>query len=350
VEGPIHGKPRAAMPVGFSFAAMLDTEPVSGPGSAVADDTGNRRCIVLAMLLCRLTAVSLVSVLVMAGPVLAQSPAPATSPGEQHDPTWTSSSGLAFALFPAGDIFPVYVADPHRPTIAIVSHFYNRQEIPNSGSPRMWLSAGGRFGLLRIDSGSPGARSWQVSFDAGLDAVFDTEYRSDLIGLDGNYGLTLTTASDDPWAVKVGLLHVSAHLGDEYIERTGAKRINYHREELAIGAAWRFSPRWRGYGELAGAYLLAFDQQEPLRLQGGLEYESVPRLWGGRFAWYSAADLQSWQERSWRVDTTVQAGIVTRANGRTYRLLLEYLDGRPRIGEFFKETESSLAFGLRIEP
>ncbi len=213
----------------------------------------------------------------------------------------------------------------------------------------MWLSAGGRFGILRIDAPRAGGRSWQVSIEAGLDGLFDTQHRADLIALDGNYGLTVTTASGSPWAFKIAILHTSAHLGDEYGDRTGRVRIDYTREEVALGVAWRFRPRWRLYGELAGAYVQRNDGQEPWRLQAGLEYESTPRLWNGRFAWYSAADLGSWEERGWRLDPTVQAGIVTRVNGRTYRVLLEYLDGRPQVGEFFKNTEASLALGFRID-
>jgi hypothetical protein len=40
---------------------------------------------------------------------------------------------------------------------------------------------------------------------------------------------------------------------------------------------------------------------------------------------------------------------VTRSNGHTYRLLVEYLDGRPQVSEFFKDTEASLGVGFRID-
>jgi uncharacterized protein DUF1207 len=271
------------------------------------------------------------------GPVLAQT-----------EPTWATPSGIVWTLFPAGDVFPVYVADPHRPGNAIVPRFYVREDIPNTRSPRWCLSAGGRFGILRIDN-VPAERSWQVGIEAGLDALFDMQNKNDLIGMDGNYGLTVTTASDGPWAFKIAVLHTSAHLGDEYAQRTATDRINYTREELALATGWRFHPRWRLYGEAGVGYVLRSDDQKPWRLQWGLEYTSAPRVWGGRFAWYSAADFASWDERGWRVDTTVQGGIVARSNGRTYRLLLEYVDGRPPIAEFFKNTEASLALGFRID-
>ena len=290
------------------------------------------------------------TVLAAAAPALAQSSVVDTNSTRlQREPTWKTPAGTAFILFPPGEVFPVYVADPHRPTNAIVPRFYVREDIPDTRSPRMWLSAGGRFGVLRIDTEKPDQRSWQVSMEAGLDALFDTQNKSDLIGLDGNYGLTMTTASTSAWTFKVAILHTSAHLGDEYAQRTGTVRINYTREEVAFASAWRFRPKWRLYGEVASGYILRSDAQEPLRLQWGVEYTSDPRLLGGRFAWYWAADFGSWDERDWRVDATLQGGIVARVNGRTYRLLVEYLDGRPPLAEFFKESEASLALGFRID-
>ena len=292
----------------------------------------------------------LIFVVVAAGPALAQSAGTSEpAPQEQRPPIWTTSSGLTFTLFPGGDVYPVYVADPHRPTNAIEGRFYTSPSIAFSGNPRAWLSAGGRLGLLRFGKAGAGARAWQLGIEAGMDALFDAEHKSENIGWDGNYGLTLTTASAAPWAFKVAMLHVSSHVGDEHAARTGRTRINYIRQELAVGATYRMAPAWRFYGEVGGAYDTGADEQEPWRVQGGAEYEAAPRLLGGRFAWYAAGDLASWQERDWRVDSTIQAGIVTRSNSHTYRLLIEYVDGRPQVGEFYKDTEGSLGIGLRID-
>lgn len=270
-------------------------------------------------------------------------------PDSQQEPTWTRPSGSRFELFPAGDVFPVFVADPHRPTNSIQNGFYPDPEIPATQSPRTLLSAGGRFGMLRFESADLTRRSWQISIEAGLDAVFDSQNRLDAIGWDGNYGLTVTTASAGRLAWKVAVLHVSAHIGDEYQDRVGGRRINYTRQEVAVGAAWRFSPRLRVYSEVGVAYTQRNEEQEPWRLQLGLEHESRPRVWGGRFATYVAADFSSMQERLWRLDTTLQGGLVTRSNGRTMRLFLELHDGRPTVGEFFRFSETIITIGFRID-
>ena len=271
------------------------------------------------------------------------------SSNQQHPLAWSHSSGRTFVLFPAGDLFPVYVADPQRPTNAITEMFYPAARIADTGSPRTGLSAGGRFGILRIDPATAGGRSWQISISAGLDAMFDSKHRLDALGWDGNYGLTVTTAKSGPLSLKVGVLHQSSHLGDEYQERTGATRTNYTREEVAFGARWRLSPQWQAYGETAVAYRNRYENQEPWRGQGGIEDETRPRIWGNRFAWYAAADLSATQERDWRLDTSVHGGIVTRSNGHTYRLGAGWTDGRPPIGEFFNMSEHWFTFGIWID-
>ena len=71
---------------------------------------------------------------------------------------------------------------------------------------------------MRIEPARPDGRVWQVSIEAGLDAYFDSQNRLDAVGWDGNYGLTVTTASSSPIALKIAVLHISAHGGDEYQE------------------------------------------------------------------------------------------------------------------------------------
>jgi hypothetical protein len=273
--------------------------------------------------------------------------APDSAAAAPGDPTFGSKT--LWTLFPAGEVFPVYVADPHRPANSMLFRWYTRKVIPVTTTRRTGLAAGGRFGLLRIDAAGPSRRSWQVSFDAGVDALFDSDYSNDAIGWDGNYGFTVTTGSKGPWSMKVGILHVSAHVGDEYEDRLNRKRIDYTREEIAVGVAWRPHPRLRIYGETGVAYQLLNVQQEPWRLQQGVEYETPMRVFGGRFAWYGAADLQAMQERKWRVDPVIQGGLVTRSGGRTYHLFMEYYNGRPPVTDFFATTESSITTGVRID-
>ena len=275
-----------------------------------------------------------------------------TSQAQQHfaagqqEPTWTLGSGGSLTLFPSGDVYPVYIADPHRPTNTLEEAFIAAGELPDAHGPLTRLAGGGRFGVVRIRPATPGGRSWQVSIEAGLDALFDSRNRLDVVGWDGNYGVTITTASGSPIALKIALLHISAHLGDEYQERTGRPRINYTREEVSVGAAWRWSHRWRAYVESGMGFRRGDTLLEPWRVQWGVEHESAA---GRRIGRYAAADFSSMQEREWRVDASVELGIVLRGGGRTSRILLQWHDGRPTANEFFGESISTLSMALRID-
>ena len=290
-------------------------------------------------------------VLLLSGrPAPAEDPPAGATPGDDlGDPVIELRSGRTIVLFPADDVFPVYVADPHRPGNAITVHFYTHTEISDSSDVRTGLKAGGRFGILRVDPAVPGGRSWQLSIDAGLDAQFDSYHKLDGIGWDGNYGLTFTTASGGPWSLKLGILHCSSHVGDEYAERTGRRRIDYTREEAALGLGFRLSRSWRAYGEVGVAYKQITEEQAPWRAEAGLEYDSRPKLFGGRFAWYLALDLAAWEERDWRLDVALQGGIKAKMHGRTWRIGGEYSNGRPPLGEFFQDTEARFTLGLWVD-
>jgi hypothetical protein len=280
----------------------------------------------------------------------AQTAAPGQPADEQKAPAWRVGSTRTVRLFPASDVYPVYVADPHRPTTAVVESFYVRTRVPQTRSPRTFLAGGGHLGMLRIESSAPGGRFWQVSIDAGLDGLFDSQFNNDAIGWDGNYGLTVTTATlTSPLAYKVAVLHQSAHLGDEYQERTGATRINYTREEVAFGIAWRFRPRWRAYGETGVAYIMRSDVQERWRWQSGVEYEAPPTVFGGRMAWYGAVDFSALEERDWRLDTALQGGLVSRSGNHAYRLFVQWYDGRVTLGQFSMLSEAALSLGLKVD-
>ena len=220
--------------------------------------------------------------------------------GRRRPPAWTLGSGRTLWLFPVGDVVqPVYIADIHRPMTAVMPQFYTRTGIYDSTDLRTGLAVGGRFGILRLDPASPGGRSWQLSIDAGLNAQFDSNNKLDNIGWDGKYGLSVTTATGGPLSLRVGILHDSAHIGDEYAERTGRTRIDYTREEFALRCRVSPGPGLRTYAEGGYGYYLLTEEQMPWRAHGGLEYTArrfAPRgavrvVRGSRFLGHGRARL-----------------------------------------------------------
>ncbi|HVS63517.1 MAG TPA: DUF1207 domain-containing protein [Thermoanaerobaculia bacterium] len=256
----------------------------------------------------------------------------------------------AFDLFPSTDPYPPNVASPHRLTNSVELLAMGSSGIAGSGDSRMFLRLGGRFGVLRLRPRANPSRSLQLGIEAGFAGQFDNDASQDNIGWDGFYGLTVTAARGPRLAWKAGLLHTSAHVGDEYLERTGRGRIGYTREELLAGLNLDLSASWRAYLEAAHAHELRIDLQRPWRVQVGLVFEDRDRFaGGGRFGWYAAADLSSWEERDWRTDWALQAGLLFPAGGRVWRAGIAYVDGRPPLGEFFQDSESYLSAGLWVD-
>lgn len=272
-------------------------------------------------------------------PLLAETPSPSVP----------LEAGKILRLFPAGDVFPVYEADLHRPRFGIVFMTVPDIGIAASGDTRFDLRLGGRFGVLRVHPEGRPDLGWQVSILAGFDGQFDVDKGYDSIGWDGNYGLAFTRAWPSGWALKTRLYHTSSHIGDEYAERTGRRRIGYTREEADIGAAWRRG-RVLVYAETGWGYDLRNEElQEPGRGQLGFEYRADDSLWAERLGWFAALDLSATEERDFRLDVSFLAGLSLRSGARRWRAALGYADGRPPLGEFFQDTEQTLSLGLWLD-
>lgn len=248
-----------------------------------------------------------------------------------------------FQMFPSSNLYPSYVASPRQPGFGVLVLSIPDPDIPDSGDRRVNLRLGGRFGLVRVDR-------WQLDIEAGFTGQFDIVHSLDNIGWDGLYGLLVSTDLGNGVSLQLGGKHISSHVGDEYAERTGRRRIEYTREEVAAGVAWSISERWRTYGELGWGYApREHIGQEPGRLQFGLEHESAGSL-GGRVGWYAALDLGAFEERDWQVDPTLQLGLLIPAADRRWRAGVEIHDGSVPIGELYRNDETYVALGLWLAP
>ncbi len=255
-------------------------------------------------------------------------------------------------VLPAGDIYPSYIADLHRPGFAMMDMNIMDSEIPDAGDNRYSFVLGGQYGLMGLQSVSEPAAAFQVDVYGVFYGVFDVDNKTDNIGWDGLYGIAFHWTDGRGLSAKLAMQHDSSHVGDEYIEKTGRKRINYTREEWALGLSYRLMDNWRFYGE--GAYgfdLRNSDLQEPWRVQGGVEWEADDLFLSGRGGYYAAVNVGAAEELDWEEDITVQAGIVISARRfyRKFRIGLIYRDGRSLIGEFFQNREKWWGIGLWID-
>ncbi len=80
-----------------------------------------------------------------------------------------------------------------------------------------------------------------------------------------------------------------------------------------------------------------------------MEYEAKATVFGGRMAWYGAADFSAMEERGWRLDTVLQGGLVTWSGGHSYRIFAQWSDGRVPLGQFTQYSEATLSVGLKMD-
>jgi hypothetical protein len=250
---------------------------------------------------------------------------------------------LRAEVFPAGLLHPRYTADPRSPEFGMAVLHVSAPALADAGERRFGLKLGGRFGLIRLDE-------WQLDIHAGFIGQFDIDHSLDNIGWDGTYGFLASTRFGRGLSFQVGTKHVSAHVGDEYAERTGRRRIGYTREEVAAGLAWSGKGGGRLYGEGGWGYSPKQEiGQERGRAQAGAEFHRAARS-RERLGWYAAVNLEAMEEREWNLDTSLHVGLRVPAGDRRWRVGLAFSDGRVPLGEFYRSDERSVALGLWLEP
>jgi hypothetical protein len=266
----------------------------------------------------------------------------APAPGEEEP-----AGGVSLVFAPGDLLYRDYVADPRRPTFGISALALGDAGIAAAGDSRYAVRMGARFGLLRLEDAAR-APLLQLDGHVGFYGQFDRDDSTDNLGWDGFYGLDLAVPAGRRWLLQLGLAHDSAHLGDEYMEETGAERLDYTRLEYNLGARFAVLPDLSAYGEYGyGFELRNEDLQEPGRAQGGLEGELDLPFAGLRG--YAGLNLDAYEEDGWSVNRALQLGVRSRAEAQVWRLFLELYDGRSPMGEHFQAEESWAGVGLTLD-
>ena len=251
-------------------------------------------------------------------------------------------------IFPQTQLYPHYIANPLRPTFSLQNMYFAKSEIANTSKRRYNLKVGGHLGLYRNQAEKTN-RGWQVTFGAGFQGQFDQASSQDNVGWDGIMALSLEMRNSEAFAHRFGIHHISSHVGDELIERSGIKRINYTRQEIRYGLMWFMSPRWQSYAEIGKGFDLRNKTLQKLwRSEAGFQYENK-KYWNTKLGWYMGADLSSYEENDWDINTSLHFGLITEVNNRNYRLGVELYEGRSQLGEFFQRKEKYISFGFWID-
>ncbi|HSJ23228.1 MAG TPA: DUF1207 domain-containing protein [Longimicrobiales bacterium] len=158
-------------------------------------------------------------------------------------------------------------------------------------------------------------------------------------------------------AARLGVLHRSSHIGDEFADNTGASRIEFGGEQLDGMVAYDVPGVARLYGGGAWVFRSYLDWEPRLRalrvrdralLQFGLDREWQP--WSDpRFHAFAGADYYSAERTGWHPAFAAAAGVGVRTT-RSLRLTVRAFDGMSHMGEFFLTPERyiSLEVGARF--
>lgn len=246
----------------------------------------------------------------------------------------------AWQVLPQGLIYRSYLAGTKEPRLASVWNHDDRLGW-------MWdLTLGGRVGLLRYGTFDPlFPKGWELDMEGASILRLDLENDRDLVSADFRAGFPLTF-SYSRWEHKFAYYHLSAHAGDEFLKRNPMfERINYSRDVLVYGAAFRPNTNMRLYGEV-GYAPYSDGGSLPWEVQFGIEYSPMIPT-GMRPMPFLATNCALREDRNWSGNFVVQTGIQWRGyTGHLFRFGVEYYNGQSRQFEFFSQFEQQVGLGI----
>ena len=216
------------------------------------------------------------------------------------------------------------------------------------------VTLGGRAALARFGTRVNGRpEGFEIQLEGSAMPRLNLDEDWDVDSTDFRFGVPLIYG-DGRTQWKLAYYHLSAHLGDEFIERTGiapTDRINYATDELVLGFSFFPRPAWRLYGE-AGWAFYADGGAEPWEFQFGVDY-AQPGATGLRGTPFVAVNGYLRQEVNYGGSFTAQAGWLWRGkSGRILRTGVHYLNGESPQLEFsgpLKTFEHHIGAGVWYE-
>jgi hypothetical protein len=272
------------------------------------------------------------------GPVPAIAPGAAIVPPPTQGPAtmpWTVP--WTWQVLPDGLMFKNYLASNEEGRLG--TQLYHSQDLGWTWD----ASVGAHVGIIRYGTQDPAwPEGWQLDADGVVLARLDSS-RS-MVSNDFRIGFPITRR-EGPWEFKFGYYHLSSHLGDLYLEsHPGLQRINYKREQLVLGVAYRPIQDLRFYSEAAWAFV-EDGGARPWEFQFGIDYSPAQPNWfyGAPFA---AINTKLTQDTNYSGNFTVEAGWQWRGqNSRTLRTGLQYFNGMSFQRQFYDRFESFVGAG-----
>jgi len=208
---------------------------------------------------------------------------------------------------------------------------------------------GGRVALLRYGTdGGPLPQGWELGLEGAAFVRLDMDDDRDLVAADFRAGVPITYASGGN-EFKLAYYHLSAHIGDEFLLKNPTfVRINYSRDVVVLGYAYRPNDIWRFYGEI-GYGMYVDGGAKPWEFQFGIEYSTM-RPTGFRGAPFMATNVQLHEEVDFGGRFTFQAGWQWRGAGPGHllRVGVQHLNGMSPQYQFFGSNTNEQQTGVGI--
>jgi len=247
------------------------------------------------------------------------------------------------AVYPVGDLFRPLLADPRQPNFFLSLREY---DMPAERITTITAGFGGIFGLYRSE-GRVAGDGTQISLDGGLFALFNLDEQTrELVNADYSIGVPLTWRQGDTSA-RLRLYHQSSHLGDGYLQRVAVTPLLLSYEALSVLS----SHEWQGLRAYLGGEYRFNPKPDSLKRavwQGGVEYYSTRRLWGGTRL-VAAIDVKSLQQHRYEADINVQYGLESGGSNpgqRRLRVVLEGYRGHSPDGQLFSNFITAYGIGV----
>ena len=243
--------------------------------------------------------------------------------------------------FPEGLAYKHPLADPRAPVTGV------RLQFPLDSGDDLKIENRLATHMTIWRQGDPAKACFEVQAEGAAHGRFDLVHMWDMDGVDFRFGFPIVSRAG-PIALKLHPWHMTSHLGDEFIERTGRERVVYARNEICVGISWDVDAEWRVYAE-AGYAFSRGEVNEPLRFMAGVE--TVGRHFGP--AWpetFAALNLTSFEEQDYGVQFNLEAGVWLRPekSNRGIRFSLGYFRGPSPLTQFLEDNEEFWSLGFSL--
>ncbi len=269
------------------------------------------------------------------------------------------------AWFPREPLFRSPLAGPHSPRFAgafIVTNILS-QDSPerapftvNAPSERELMAVVNLGGTYPIVRGPWGRGTVEFGGQVGMDTRFRMKLpQKDMFSADWMVAGYLSTAQG-PWGVRARAIHRSSHMGDQFLQATGAHRIQLGNDGFDLYGSRLLGPL-RLY---AGGEWIAYTDTDPLALAPGQSdrFQAQAGLDADWHAWphspqwsiVGGLDWQSAQRTAWRSSFAAEAGVRFAHGDRSARLVLRGFDGASEVYQFFRTHEKFFGLELVVKP